>query len=192
MAETTDHNGPKHVITLAGIRKYSADPWIIIAADPESARRYSFNLHATIHPSPFGRAYVVLGPEGLSDIDVVAHELAHAEHLERAGILLWWLTPAWFREGLAMQVDHRTKYGESALLRAIEAGEPVPNVQEMISFRQFSRGNLPLNYAAARRAVATIYHRLGPSGLSSLLRQQRLGRSFTGALKEAGAKAPDS
>ena len=41
-----------------------ANPTVIIAADEESALRYSTNLHASTHVSPFGTAYVVLGPEG--------------------------------------------------------------------------------------------------------------------------------
>jgi hypothetical protein len=171
---------------------YTANPRIIVAADPESANRYSFNLHATIHPTPFGPAYVVLGPEGLWNIDVIAHELAHAEHLERVGILSWWLTPAWIREGLAMQVDHRPKYSELALGRALAAGESAPNVTELVSFKQFSRGNLALNYAAARRAVSIICRQLGPEGLSSLVRGRQLETSFTIMLEKAAAQSSGS
>jgi hypothetical protein len=171
---------------------YSAAPWIIVAADPESSSRYSFNTHATIHATPFGRTYVVLGPDGMSDTDVIAHELAHAEHLERVGFLLWWLTPSWFVEGLAMQVDHRPKYSESMLEGAMSEGKTIPDVMEMVSFAQFGSGNLSLNYAAARRAVSRIYSRLGPSGLASFLREQRLDTSFPSSLQEASGRAAGS
>jgi hypothetical protein len=164
---------------------YSATPWIIAAADPESASRYSFNTHATIHATPFGRTYVVLGPDGLFDPDVIAHELAHAEHLERVGFLLWWMTPSWFVEGLAMQVDHRPRYSKSTLEQALAAGEPAPDVLSMVSFADFNRGDLPLNYAAARQTVSLIYTRLGASGITSFLRGQGIGTSFPSLLEDA-------
>ena len=69
-------------------------------------------------------AIVTLGPEG-RNVDVAAHELAHAElaHAEfahRAGLLAKLLRmPVWFDEGLAMQVDARTAYDRKALARML-------------------------------------------------------------------------
>jgi len=61
------------------------------------------------HLTPFG-AYIVLSPEG-TNIDVLSHELCHAELMERLG----WQNrrkkiPVWFDEGLAMLVDKRFEY----------------------------------------------------------------------------------
>jgi hypothetical protein len=52
-------------------------------------------------------SYVVISPAGL-DVDVISHEMCHAELTGRLG----WLTmntkvPQWFNEGLALMVDYR-------------------------------------------------------------------------------------
>ncbi|NKC00508.1 MAG: hypothetical protein GKR90_18740 [Pseudomonadales bacterium] len=58
---------------------------------------------------------ILLSPEG-SQLDVIAHEWAHAELAERVGVLVrTYRVPTWFDEGLAMQVDERSAYGIAAL-----------------------------------------------------------------------------
>jgi hypothetical protein len=175
------HDAEGRVADLFG--GYSAAPRIIVAADAESAKPYSSNTLATIHVVPFRQADVVFGPEGMFDLDVIAHELAHIEHLERVGRLVWWLTPTWFIEGLAMQVDHRPKYAEASLLQAAAHGEPLPQAEEMYTVNQFMRGDLPLNYAAARATVGAIYGQLGASGLSLFLGRQHFGTNFQRSLE---------
>jgi len=54
--------------------------------------------------------YVVLWPGGL-DIGVIAHELCHAELSARIGWQVrMFQVPAWFDEGLAMQLDNRDAF----------------------------------------------------------------------------------
>ncbi|MFV1968973.1 MAG: hypothetical protein ACC628_26435 [Pirellulaceae bacterium] len=168
---------------------YSNDATIIVAADATSSMRYSPNEHATIHTSPFG-AYVVLGPEGFVSVDVIAHELAHAEHFRRVGYFRWLATPAWFREGLAMQVDQRSEYSSAWLDRAAASGKAIPSVIELSTYAEFSRGDLTVNYAAARREVAQILSRLGPRGASRFLESQRLIPNFLGQLEWAMEGVP--
>ena len=61
---------------------------------------------ANYFASPLG-AYVVISPEGL-DLDVISHEMCHAELTGRLG---WFRMntqiPQWFNEGLALMVDYR-------------------------------------------------------------------------------------
>jgi hypothetical protein len=157
--------------------EYSASPTVIVAANAESADRYSSNLHATFHAGPFG-GYVVLGPEGLPSLDVLAHELVHAEHFHRVGYLNWMATPAWFIEGLGMQVDARPQYSAEALARASASGGDVSHVRELISFQQFGLGDLTVNNAAAKSEVFEVWAGFGPAGLTSFLGRQRLWQSF--------------
>ncbi len=61
------------------------------------------------HLTPFG-TYIILSPKG-TNIDVLSHELCHAELVHRLG----WQTrrqkiPIWFDEGLAMLIDKRFDY----------------------------------------------------------------------------------
>lgn len=60
-------------------------------------------------------AYVVLGPSAFN-LDIISHEICHAELLAQVG---WFARdneiPTWFDEGLAMQLDHRSRYAEKNL-----------------------------------------------------------------------------
>jgi len=83
-----------------------------------------------------GRACVMIGPNG-QNVDVVAHEMAHAELFLRVGWLARWLQiPTWFDEGVAMQVDYRSRYDLPA--------EKIPNagdVRALTTFSKFFSGN---------------------------------------------------
>lgn len=81
---------------------------IIYCHSDELYRKYgSVNgSPANYFGTPFG-IYVVIGPQGLN-IDVISHEMCHAELTRRIG----WLTmareiPQWFNEGVALMVDYR-------------------------------------------------------------------------------------
>lgn len=65
--------------------------------------------------APLLPAIVLIGPNG-ENVDVLAHEWAHAEISDRIGFLQRNLhLPVWIDEGLAMQVDRRTAYSLAAL-----------------------------------------------------------------------------
>ena len=142
---------------------------IVIAVDAsEHALRYMGNLHGAMHASPLA-SIVVLGPDGRGSVDVAAHELAHAEHFERAGWLGYTLAPLWFVEGLGMQVDHRPRYDDAAWARLTRDGEDAPRLDELEGAGFFTVGDLTANYAHSRREVAAWLERAGPGGLAELL-----------------------
>lgn len=71
--------------------------------------------HGQTNFAPVLPPTILIGPQGRS-VDVVAHELAHAELAQRVGFVRRELSvPTWFDEGLAMQVDHREAYNFEAL-----------------------------------------------------------------------------
>lgn len=151
-----------------------AHPVIIAARSPEIIERYG-NIYGAMHASPFGAAVVVFGPEGLASPDILAHELAHAEHLARIGYWKYWLgTPMWFFEGVGMQVDHRERYGEAAWRAATNEGRDAPALASLRTGRGFFRGDLTLHYATARFEVARFLRHVGPEGLRRFLATQPL------------------
>lgn len=76
--------------------------------------------HGSASFAPFLPAILILGPQGLN-LDVVSHELAHAELADRLGVVgSTYFIPTWFNEGIAMQVDQRTPYSRQALRQYVK------------------------------------------------------------------------
>jgi len=121
------------------------------------------------------RTCVAIGPHGQS-IDVVAHELMHAEIEERAGF--WNRTtkiPVWFEEGLVMQVDLRERYN-------LPKGHDTKYVTELFSSREFyvssPDGALTQNYAAAKAEVGAWLSGRPAKGVYENLSAIKDGTSF--------------
>lgn len=127
------------------------------------------------------RTCVMIGPEG-QNIDVVAHELMHAEIHERAGFWNRFMKiPTWFDEGLAMQVDFRPKY-----LLAAEDAHAIDEVRQLTSFSSFFNGGEKVvvsNYAKARVLVADWIAKVGKASVYQQLHQLRDGQSVEEAIQ---------
>ena len=138
--------------------------------------------------APLLPAVVLLGPKG-QNLDVAAHEWAHAELSERVGVLTRsWRVPVWFDEGLAMQVDHRPEYRRDQLAAAQGA---LPQLAQLATAAQFFTDRSEsgrLHYALARCVVGR-WHQIalqGSSGaaadsLAQWLRGQTLWQVFPAA-----------
>ena len=170
-----------------------ARPVVIAADSPESILRFMGNLHGATHATPLA-TIIVLGPEGVSSIDVIAHELVHAEHVKRSGWLRYTLAPMWFIEGLGMQVDHRSDYDDAAWVERTGNGARAPALDELAQASGFSSGDLPANYAHARREVSRWLSAAGPGALAELLTagcfDQRYAAHQTVGREATGGTAP--
>jgi hypothetical protein len=90
--------------------KFVAKPIIIYCKTYKQYLKYSNEYTAGLTRVTSVNTYLVLWKGGLN-LDVIAHELCHAELSARLGIynrLL--LMPGWFDEGLAMQLDEREEF----------------------------------------------------------------------------------
>lgn len=122
------------------------------------------------------RACMIVGPKG-QNVDVVAHELMHAELFDRVG---FWgritQVPVWFDEGLAMQVDFRPKY--------VLPGGATPKTKTVTSLnaaRDFFVSDddlLTWNYSAAKIEVAQWLAQVGKGSVHNRLERIRAGDSF--------------
>jgi hypothetical protein len=106
-------------------------------------------------------ACIVLSNQGV-DLDIIAHELSHAEFYERIGFYNWlFKIPRWFDEGLAMQNDYRNIYSEDSLTVKTNNYTDMPDVKKLISGKQFyETGNnkqITLNYMLAKHEVKNWY-----------------------------------
>lgn len=131
-------------------------PWFTCLKEPK------LGLGAGVgsaHFAPGLPSILVLG-EGGANVDVIAHEWAHAEFAERVGVLTrTYRYPTWFDEGLAMQVDLREDYGLDALAQLQSSNELRPVKAEDIAspsdfFRPGAQGRL--HYAWSRQEVASL------------------------------------
>lgn len=145
-----------------------------------------FNRAKTFWPlrlNPYGqtatlgsKACLLIGPYG-QNLDVVAHELMHAELHHRVG---FWKKfreiPAWFDEGVAMQVDFRRKYDTKA-----EHLLDSSYVRESVSYRSFAQGANP--YTAAKKEVQELLAELDRHSLYERLALIRNGEPFESAMR---------
>jgi hypothetical protein len=112
--------------------KTEGKPVIIFCHTPEVYEKYGSRngSPANYFGSTLG-SFVIISPDGL-DVDVISHEMCHAELTGRLG----WLTmntqiPQWFNEGLALMVDYR-----------------FPNENGQISYRSYQRKWKDLTYGS--------------------------------------------
>lgn len=106
--------------------------------------------------APMLPAVVLIGPKG-NNVDVLAHEWVHAETSHRLGFLQRSFgLPTWIDEGLAMQVDHRADYNQTALQKYKEQPDlELPEAQSISNSTFFvvsTQGKL--HYALANCAVS--------------------------------------
>ena len=84
-------------------------PLVVFFNEPDTFWPFKPNEYGSINFIG-SRVCVIVGSKG-QNIDVIAHELMHAEIADRVG---YWRRftqlPVWFDEGLAMQVDYRAAY----------------------------------------------------------------------------------
>ena len=117
------------------------------------------NTIGTTNFAPGLPSVILLNHEG-EQLDVMAHEWAHAEFVQRIGLWHRELSvPTWFDEGLAMQVDLREGYQRLALqhlLTAVGRGQlQSPHLESLKSPSEFFRtgDQGKLHYAFSRCVV---------------------------------------
>jgi hypothetical protein len=117
--------------------------------------------------------FIVLGPGGTLDMDVIAHEMAHAELAHRLGYRRANQLPDWFEEGLALQVDER--YTEAEWLARTSNGATAPGLDEIGTIRHDDW----LGYATAKHEVSRWMGVTGQEGLLKFLQAVRQGKDFS-------------
>ncbi|NJK44750.1 MAG: hypothetical protein HC933_11100 [Pleurocapsa sp. SU_196_0] len=153
-----------------------AKPMVVFLNNPATIFTFRSNGYGSTH-FVGSRACVIIGPEG-TNVDVIAHELMHAELFDRLGP--WRRSsqiPAWFDEGLAMQVDFRARYDSS---RPVDTNE-LTELKKLKTIGQFYTGDsqdITRHYARSKRAVAQWLEHLGRSNMYSSLERIRNGESF--------------
>ena len=167
-----------------------AEPKLIFA-DSETLNRFTHNATGITQYLPTG-AVIVLGPKGMN-IDVMAHELAHAELMARLGYrTTLWCVPTWFDEGLATQFDARSQYSDAAYARRVAEGWRLPAFADLATEKGFFRGDrehIRFHYAGARSVVAEWLRSHADEGPARIERIA-CGDAWQAELKSMAARAP--
>jgi hypothetical protein len=156
-----------------------AQPTIVFFQDSQKFWPLKLNSHGSTNFLG-SRACVMVGPKG-RNIDVIAHELMHAELFDRVGAWRKFTQiPAWFDEGIAMQVDFRSRY-------ELPPGELANTtyVRRLESTNQFfnqSGQQLVKNYASAKAEVAVWLADVGAQSVYQRFEQIREGEMFSAAV----------
>lgn len=145
-----------------------ANPFIIFCAT-ESEFQYfgmkKFEVPALTHMTAWG-SFIVVKPDGMT-VDIIAHELMHAEILTRLG---WYIKsreiPAWFDEGLALQVDYRYPF-PSKNPASLEDYE-----QEFYKYRHI----LPKNPLQKLQSIQDFYQKMTNTHVAYLISGREIKR----------------
>ncbi|MDM7951403.1 hypothetical protein [Hydrogenophaga sp.] len=179
---TTSQSGTSQLVDEARRRieatfgKPAARPTIVFLGSTSRIGPFSLNAYGSTQFVGH-RTCVMIGPKGRS-VDIVAHELMHAELHHRVGSLKYFLkVPTWFDEGVAMQVDFRSRYA----LREDKAAE-ADRVRELTTSSKFFVSDdkaLTQNYSFAKYEVSKWLSVVGSDTLYSRLARLKSGETFS-------------
>jgi hypothetical protein len=162
---------------------FTANPVIIVTGTSKNAKRYGLgDSPGKAFAAPWDE-YVVVNYQ-TDDVNVVAHELMHAQVRK---ILGYWVyqtrLPTWFDEGVAMQVDDRDRYQiDYASFSPLEIRR-VKTLKRPSEFWSTDKKRNIRNYKAAKAAVHKLLRDRSPRAVYSMLHEIREGEKFESVLK---------
>lgn len=125
---------------------------IIFSSTPQNTGKLSPSAaysYATFFGSFLG-GFIAVQPAGLN-ADILSHELCHAILHEKMGWYKhYFKIPAWFDEGLAMQVDYRENFNQKFFCQVEESGI---NIAKIGDAEFYDQEKAYYHYLAAKKAV---------------------------------------
>jgi hypothetical protein len=174
----------KRLVTFWGDTE--SKPKIIISDNEKKLKKMGWTGNSALTATAvfFGaHSYVVISPKGLN-IDVVAHELTHAElhcRLHKGKILPKKLIPIWFDEGIATQNDYRERYNYDAWVKATNNGKNITDFSQLKNSSQFYNPNIDIrryNYIISKHEVREWLKIHSVDDLIALINAVNEGKSF--------------
>ena len=162
------------------------DRTAIIICDDEKLLAKLGGDHDTHHLStlfPVKRSYVSVSTEYLT-IDILAHELSHAELYERLSGKAFRRVPTWFNEGIALQNDYREQYGPEAWAEQTDNGKKIVAHEDMDTAAEFYSGTKEdrrFRYLNAKHDIAEWLEKHGLQGFMALIDSLNGGEDFSAA-----------
>ncbi len=132
---------------------------------------------------PVKKSYISVSAEYLT-VDILAHELTHAELHERLSGRALRRIPTWFDEGIALQNDYREQYGPAAWAEQTDNGKTIVAHEDMDTAAEFYSGTKEerrFRYLIAKHDVAEWLENYGLLGLLNLIDRINSGEDFSDA-----------
>jgi hypothetical protein len=174
----------KSLINQASIRignfwgQKESNPKFIYCDNDVDFKKYSVNPSAPAVTYLKLGSVIVLSADALN-LDILAHELSHAEFYERIGFYKFnYKIPSWFKHGLAMQNDYRDYYSDDTLRVKSANFKNLPDIKSFNSDQQFYAGSLQqimLNYMTAKHEIKNWYTK---DKLDRFLKKINSGKTF--------------
>ncbi len=161
------------------------DHTVIIICDDDKLLAKLGGDHDTHHITlfPVKRSYVSVSTEYLT-VDVLAHELTHAELYERLSGKAFRRVPTWFNEGIALQNDYREQYGPEAWAEQTDNGKKIVAHEDMDTAAEFYSGTKEdrrFRYLNAKHDVVEWLEKHGLQGFMALIDRLNGGEAFSAA-----------
>ena len=157
------------------------DETIFIICDDEKLIRKIGEDHATVTISfPFERHYICISDKYL-ELDILAHEINHAELRSRLTSGAQAKIPTWFDEGLALQNDYREIYSEEQWISQTDNGKNVIAPEDMDTPAEFYAGEVKdrrFRYLNAKHELNVWLAIHGQQGLLELIDKLNGGEDF--------------
>lgn len=159
-----------------------SSPVIIISDDEDKIARLGGDHNAYTIAVFAVRTYISLSSKWLN-VDVIAHELTHAETHYRIfhGLISFDRPiPVWFDEGIALQNDTRERYGDTAWIYATDYTRKKVDL-DAITGEEFYQDDAKVvlyNYIVSRYEVKKWIDENGIEALKTLLEEIRRGGDF--------------
>ena len=117
------------------------DTVIIICDDDLLLSKLGGDHDTKITYFPAEKHYISVSDDYLS-IDILAHELTHAELHTRLSASAQKRIPTWFDEGIALQNDYREQYGFEAWVEQTDNGSHTVALEDMDEASEFYAGTV--------------------------------------------------
>ena len=166
-----------------GELRFPDKTFFIICDDKELTRKLGED-HAIVSVGfPVGKHYICVSDEYL-ELDILAHEITHAELRARLSAKALKRIPTWFDEGLALQNDWRERYSEEQWIAQTDNGKSIVALGDMDTPSEFYAGEAEdrrFRYLNAKHELSAWMAIHGRRGLLELLDRLNDGADFTAA-----------
>jgi hypothetical protein len=129
---------------------------------------------------PSKKDYICLSNEYFN-VDVVAHELTHAELHSYISVDTQRRLPVWFDEGLATQNDYREKYSSESWAERTDNGKNVTPLEDMDAYSEFQCSDekeRQFHYICAKHEIGEWLDKHSVQELIELVKSVNEGEDF--------------